>query len=155
MAKLKAKGDDKTITVRVPIAIRKRGGRKLVIAPDGSPASPMAGPRVDDALLKAIARAFRWQELLENGTYATIAEIAEAEKINETYVGRVLRLALLKPAIVQSILDELPILQLNDLMKTFPIEWNVQDSHFGIRKELGSMSASKGLCRLEPAARLS
>ena len=48
--------------------------------------------RIDNAMVKAIARAFRWREMLENGTYATIAEIAAAEKINETYVGRVLRL---------------------------------------------------------------
>ncbi|MGZ8403726.1 MAG: hypothetical protein ACXWVR_10810 [Rhodoplanes sp.] len=45
-------------------------------------------------MVKAIARAFRWREMLENGKYATIAEIAAAEKINESYVGRVLRLTL-------------------------------------------------------------
>jgi hypothetical protein len=54
---------------------------------------------------KAIARAFRWREMLENGTHATIAEIAAAEKINETYVGRVLRLTLLAPDIVEAILN--------------------------------------------------
>lgn len=43
-------------------------------------------------MVKAIARTFRWREMLENGEYATIREIANAEKINETYVGRVLRL---------------------------------------------------------------
>jgi hypothetical protein len=47
-------------------------------------------------MVKAIARAFRWREMLENGTYATIAEIAAAEKINESYVGRVMRLTLLR-----------------------------------------------------------
>lgn len=51
-------------------------------------------------MVKAIARAFRWREMLENGTCATIAEIADAEKINESYVGRVLRLTLLAPDIV-------------------------------------------------------
>ena len=56
-------------------------------------------------MVKAIARAFRWREMLENGNYATIAEIAAAEKINETYVGRVLRLTLLAPDIVEAILN--------------------------------------------------
>jgi hypothetical protein len=46
-------------------------------------------------MIKAIARAFRWREMLEDGTHATITEIAAAEKINESYVGRVLRLTLL------------------------------------------------------------
>jgi hypothetical protein len=57
-----------------------------------------------DAMVKAIARAFRWREQLENGTHSTIAEIAAAEKINESYVGRVLRLTLLAPDIVDAIL---------------------------------------------------
>ena len=54
-------------------------------------------------MVKAIARAFRWRDMLESGTHATIAEIAVAEKINETYVGRVLRLTLLAPDIVEAI----------------------------------------------------
>jgi len=41
-------------------------------------------------MVKAVARAFRWREMLENGTYATIAEIASAEKINESENKRVL-----------------------------------------------------------------
>jgi hypothetical protein len=44
-------------------------------------------------MVKAIARAFRWREMLENGTYATIAEIASAEKINDSGNKRVLRAA--------------------------------------------------------------
>jgi hypothetical protein len=33
-------------------------------------------------MVKAIARAFRWRKLLETGAYATVEEIAAAEKIN-------------------------------------------------------------------------
>ena len=55
-------------------------------------------------MVKAIARAFRWREMLKNGTHATIAEIAAAEKIDESYVGRILRLTLLAPDIVEAIL---------------------------------------------------
>ena len=88
-------GDSRTVTVRIPISIRKRGGRKLVLAPDGTPdTGAVICRRIDNAMVKAIARAFRWREMLENGTHATIAEIAAAEKINESYVGRVLRLSL-------------------------------------------------------------
>ena len=56
-------------------------------------------------MVKAIARAFRWRDMLEAGEYATIREIAAAEKINETYVGRMLRMTLLAPDIVEAILN--------------------------------------------------
>jgi hypothetical protein len=83
---------------------------------------------IDNAMIKAIARAFRWREMLENGTHATIVEIAAAERINESYVGRILRLTLLAPDIVESILDgrQLAALTLAVLMKPFPVEWERQ-----------------------------
>ena len=64
---------------------------KLVLAPDGAEVTAAPVTRhVDNAMVKAIARAFRWRDMLESGEYATIREIANAEKINEFYVGRVL-----------------------------------------------------------------
>jgi hypothetical protein len=76
-------------------------------------------------MVKAIARAFRWRELLENGTHATIAEIAAVEKINESYVGRVLRLTLLAPRTVEAILNgrQPPEMTLEHLMRPFPTCW--------------------------------
>ena len=72
--------------------------------------------------------------MLENGTHATIAEIASAEKINESYVGRVLRLTLLAPDIVEAILGgrQPGDLQLDDLLRRFPVGWWEQ------RKELSA-----------------
>jgi hypothetical protein len=133
MAELKARDDGRTVTVHVPISIRRRGGRKLVLAPDGTNATrtPICR-RVDNAMVKAIARAFRWRETLEDGTHATIAEIAAAEKINESYVGRVLRLTLLAPDIVEGILDSRQPVQftLAMLMRPFPVLWSAQRSDF-------------------------
>jgi hypothetical protein len=125
--------DGRTITVKVPISIRKRGGRKLMLAPDGANvARAGAARRIDGALVKAIARAFRWREMLESGEYPTIREIARAEKINEAYVGRVLRLTLLAPDIVEKILNgcQAPDLQLEALMARFPVEWTTQRAAF-------------------------
>ena len=123
--------DGRTVTVRIPISIRKRGGRKLVLAPDGTiDTGAVICRRIDNAMVKAIARAFRWREMLENGTHATIAEIAAAEKINESYVGRVLRLTLLAPDIVEAILGgrQPAGLQLEDLLRRFPVLWAEQRS---------------------------
>ena len=75
--------------------------------------------------VKAIAPAFRWREMLKNGTHATIAEIAAAEKINESYVGRVLRLTLLAPDIVEAILGgrQPAEMTLGVLMQPFSVMW--------------------------------
>ena len=119
--------DNAVVTIKVPFAVRKRGGRKLVLAPDGAPMPPVA-PHIDNTLVKAIARAFRWQKMLETGRYATIKEISRAEKINPSYVSRVLRLTLLAPATVEGILDgrasTAPTLA--EAMKVFPVEWRRQ-----------------------------
>lgn len=132
-AKLKVTDDGRTVTVRVPISIRRRGGRKLVLAPDGAAVTVTPVARhVDTAMVKAIARAFRWREMLESGAYATIREIANVEKINESYVGRVLRLTLLAPPIIETILNgrQPSELCLNHLMKPFPAAWNLQRDIF-------------------------
>ena len=86
---------------------------------------PPSVPHVDSTLVKAIARAFRWQKMLETGRYATIKEIAKAEKINPSYVSRVLRLTLLAPATVEAILDGRATAAptLAEAMKVFPVEW--------------------------------
>jgi hypothetical protein len=120
--------DGSTLTVRIPLTFRKRGGRKLVIAPQGSDTWAPPRPRVDNAMVKAIGRAFRWQRLLETGTHTTVEEVAAAEKINASYVGRVLRLTLLSPEISEAILDgRQPVdLQLEDLLRPFPVGWTEQ-----------------------------
>jgi hypothetical protein len=97
--------DHGTLTIAVPLTIRKRGGRKLVLSPVGEEITAPARPRIDNTLVKALARAFRWRKLLETGVYATVAEMADAEGINRSYVSRVLRLTLLAPQLVENILE--------------------------------------------------
>ena len=79
----------------------------------------------DITLIKAVARAFRWRRMLESGRFGTIDELAAAEKINSSYVSRLLRLALLAPDIVEAILDgrQPEGMTLPGLMGPFPIEW--------------------------------
>jgi hypothetical protein len=62
--------DGETITVHIPITFRKRGGRKLVVTQDGAAWAPR--PRVDNAMAKALARAFRWRKMLDQGVHATL-----------------------------------------------------------------------------------
>lgn len=112
-------------TITIPFKVRKRGGRKLILTPDGSPA-PRA--TVDSALLKAIARGFRWKKMLEEGDYQTLEEIANAENINPSYVSRLLRMTLLAPEIVEAVLagHQPPGLTMARAMQPFPTGWRDQ-----------------------------
>lgn len=125
--------DRRTLTVRVPITLRKRGGRKQVVAPEGA-SWGQSRPRVDNTIIKAIARAHRWKRLLESGQFASVTELAEAEKINQSYLCRVLRLTLLAPDIVEAILDgrQPAGLQVDALLKPMPVEWARQTSFLSL-----------------------
>jgi len=120
--------DGALLTVHVAIAFRKRGGRKLVLAPSGTEISSLPGSRVDSALVKAIARAHRWKRMLESGAYTSITELAESEKINQSYLCRVLRLNLLAPDIIASALNGTlsPKFTLERAMKPIPVGWKDQ-----------------------------
>jgi hypothetical protein len=112
-----------TITVHIPLKLTVRGGRKTIIG--AIPQMPTR-TRFDDSLAKAVARAFRWKTRLEDGTYATINEIAEAEKINFSYVARILKLSLLAPDILEVILDGRTTLTVEGLAKPLPMSWKDQ-----------------------------
>lgn len=128
----------RTLTIRVPLTLRKRGGRKQVVLPEGS-CWGQPRTRVDNTMVKAIARAHRWKRLMESGRFASVTELAVAENINQSYVGRVLRLTLLAPDIVEAILDgrQPPTWQLELLLKPFSTDWSEQ------RRALASESPGK------------
>jgi hypothetical protein len=92
-----------TITVHVPLRFTVRGGRKTIVMSQASYEAPKT--RFDNSIAKALARAFRWKQKLDDGTYGTMVELAKAERINESYVTRLIRLNLLAPDIVEAALD--------------------------------------------------
>jgi hypothetical protein len=125
MTEVTLSSDGSTITVFIPMAWRRRGGRKVIVAPPGCD-DWTPRPKLDPALVKALARAHRWQQLLESGQYGTLAELADAERISRSYVSRVLRLTLLAPDVVERILDGRPTAGLAQFLKPFPFEWEKQ-----------------------------
>ena len=141
-----------SVTVRVPMTFRKRGGRKQVIAPDGQPSWAPPRARIDNTMVKALARTFRWRRMLETGRYATIDELARAEKINASYVSRALQLTLLAPEIVEAILDgrQAAEVTLPRLMGPFPAEWERQFSAAFVRWLMrpASNSATAAICAI-------
>ena len=91
---------------------------------------PSSKPRPDGTLIKALARAWRWQRMLDDGIYTTVSDIGDAENISKSYVSRILRLALLAPDIVEVILDGRAHsdVVLEKLEEALPAEWKAQRS---------------------------
>ena len=125
--------DGTTIIVTIPTQWKRRGGRKVIIAPNGSDAWAPAKPRPDETLIRALARAHRWKRTLEEGTHPSINALAEAEKINRAYVCRLLNLTLLAPDIQEAILDgrQPKGMQLEEVVRAIPGEWAEQRRDFG------------------------
>jgi len=120
-----------SVTVSVPLTIRRRGGRKQIIGPDGAVARQGDGAEGvvpvngDPALIKALARGFRWRRMLEDGRYASISEMAKAEGVERGYVGSLLRLTLLPPPMVEAIVAgrQLEGMTLPGLLEGVPVGW--------------------------------
>jgi hypothetical protein len=143
---MKSRHAPATITVHVPMAFAIRGGRKMIIS--DIPHNPSerlhqsvevawttlklsrqaASQRTNNAMLKAIAKAYRWRRMIESGTFTSITELADAESVNQSYACRILRLTLLAPNIVTEILDgQCPSdLMLKRVMRPLPIRWDEQ-----------------------------
>ena len=120
------KSAPQTVTVHVPLTFNSRGGHKIAM-PDAILANQS---RTDNALLKALARAYRWRRQIESGEFASITELAKAQGVNDSYACRLLRLTLLAPATVASILNGKyrSQLTLKELSKPFPIVWTEQEA---------------------------
>ncbi len=115
-----------SITVRVPLAIRHRPGRKTVVTPMSDGVAPVT-TRADPALLKALARAFRYQRMLDRRTYESVTEMACAEKIDRGYLGRLLTLTLLAPDVIDAVLSgQSKVLSLPILLAGVTESWDQQ-----------------------------
>jgi hypothetical protein len=119
-------GEAATIVVHVPLSFAPRGGRK-VIRIAGCPSPQPA--RVKEPIAKALARAYRWRSRIEAGEYTSITELAKAEKVNQSYACRLLRLTLLAPTILEDALNGRLHISLKDLAKPLSAAWAEQVQH--------------------------
>jgi hypothetical protein len=116
-----------------PLRLRKRGGRKMILVPEGTPTTELQGT-IDQPLLKALVRAYLWQRQLKKGKYPTIQDLCEAHKVTHKYVSLILRLNYLAPKLKQAILQghQPRSLKLADLIQGFPLLWDEQADVFGM-----------------------
>lgn len=132
LSRPKLSRDGRTMVVSIPISLRRKGGRRKVVTPANAAAWAPSPPRTDNTIIKALARAHRWRNMLESKLFATVRDLAKAERINESYLCRVLRLTLLSPALTEAILDgqQPDGLDLKSLLKSIPVEWDKQAAIF-------------------------
>ena len=132
--------DGDTITVFIPMTWKRRGGQKVIIAPDGGNAWAPTTARPDETLIRALARAHRWKRMLEQGRCRSTAEIAEAKKIDRSFVSRLLRLTLLAPDIQEAILEgrQAKGIQLEELTQAMPGAWGRQQRLFSSQRHGGN-----------------
>jgi hypothetical protein len=116
-----------TLTVRIPMRLQRRGGRKLIMTPGGV-AAPARKSSRDETLVQALVRAHRWRRRIETGQARSITDLAEQEGATDAYVRRLLPLTCLAPDIVDAILDgrQPKGLRLAEVLVNGPVAWEEQ-----------------------------
>ena len=124
--------DIETLTIRIPIRLQRRGGRKLIMTPEGV-AAPARKPSRDETLVKALVRAHRWRSRIESGQAKSITDLAEQEGVTDAYVCRLLPLTCLAPDIAEAILDgrQPKGLRLAEMLGNGPVGWEEQRCDWG------------------------
>jgi hypothetical protein len=121
-----------TLTIRIPMRLQRRGGRKLIVTPEGA-AVPTPRPRRDETLVKALVRAHRWRRRIESGRAKSITDLAEQEGVTVAFVCRLLPLTCLAPEIVEAILDgrQPEALRLAEMLRNRSVGWEEQRTSLG------------------------
>ena len=129
-AKPTIRRDGDAIVIDIPMALRHRGGHKEIVLPPGvAPIAESAdGDAAPTALAVALARAFRWQEMIETGQARSNSDLARKLKLDQSYIARTIRLTSLAPGLAEAILDgqEPDGLSLRGLRRDLPLEWDEQ-----------------------------
>lgn len=128
------RGSDGSVSISIPVCFKRRAGRKLVTLPDGNQVTARPWDSSATPIQMALARGWQWLGMLERGEVSSLREIAKNEKLNDSYVSRMVNLTSLAPDIVNAILHEKlpPTLTLFDLAVDTPVLWEEQRRKFGL-----------------------
>ncbi len=135
--------NEETISIFVPMEIKKRGGTAMIIMPKNTNKNTNTEDNqknFDNKLIKSIARAYKWKIMLD-GTLpdkkasskinsSSLAEIARIEKLSPAYVSKIFDLNFLSPKIIERILTgtQPRSLKLQDIITNdIPELWQEQE----------------------------
>lgn len=124
-----------TVNIHIPLRLKRRGGRKLIVTPEGDTLAPApAQKREPDApLVKALLKAWKWQKDLESGKVHSMEDIAKRHNIDTAGVSRLMRLNFLAPDLKLAILEgaQPRTMLLQDVIrKVWPDAWEGQRAFF-------------------------
>jgi DNA invertase Pin-like site-specific DNA recombinase len=132
---IREKGD--FLILRITIRLKTRGGEKIIQVPGGG--SPHVVSKLDQALIRAVARAIDWREALENGEAESVSDLARKSGCTYHYVKRILKLSFLAPGIVEKILQgrQPNGLNLSQILRIdLPLSWKSQREVLGFTPEI-------------------
>ncbi|MEM7232842.1 MAG: hypothetical protein AAF517_11730 [Planctomycetota bacterium] len=126
------------VAIVIPMQLKKRQGRREIIVPEGLPGSRIANSPAQEPLLSALARASHWRDLIESGEFDSIPELANALKLDRSYVRRILELSSLSPDIIEAIVEGREPSGLSlERMRRVPVDWNEQKIQLGFCQRSG------------------
>lgn len=129
---------DAPMVMELPILLKKKGGRKYIVTPDGQDLVTSKAPRYANSMIRAIVRGYEFLEKLDSNSRTTIENLAETEKVDHAYIAKTIRITQLAPDIIEAILNgrQPKGLSLTQLFKPFPDDWALQRRKFGFGGEI-------------------
>lgn len=125
--------NDTFLTIEIPIAFKRRGGRKYITTPDGRDVLEDRKPHFDKSLIRAIVRGHELLELADAAPDLNVIKLGKDQKLDPSYVAKYIRMTQLAPDIIEAILNgqQPPTLTVSQLQRPFPDLWHEQRKHFG------------------------
>jgi len=116
------------VVLSIPMTFRRRKGRREIILPQNADCTAAPRPEPNRTLVLALARAWRWQEMLDRGDVGSVDELAQRLRLGATYVARTMRLTALSPELSEAVLagEEPDGLSLRSLSGNIPLDWAEQ-----------------------------
>jgi hypothetical protein len=130
----KLSADGKTIIYNVPMRFHQHGGRRMIMLPEHEAARKSSEGPSGDPMVNALVKARRWQKMLDGDIASSVRQLAELEKVDQSFMARILHLNNLAPDIVESILDgKTPdTLSLESMRRKIPLAWSEQRKLWGM-----------------------
>lgn len=126
--------DNGNLCISVPIIIKLKHGRKVIIAPQSLAGKVLGGENpVNESLALMLARGYAWMKMLDEGKIHDIQELVEKTGYHRTHVWRILMTANLSPALTEAVLNgtEPDGLSMQKIKSPIPEDWQMQEKLIG------------------------